>query len=272
MTLWLASACKHEQAKPTLAVSIAPQKWILEQLVGDKYDIVTLLTPDADPERYDPQVNTFKNLQHAKLYFRVGTIGFEMASLEKLAENFPQLKVVNSSQGIKLIEGTHPGPHGRDPHIWTSVKEVRVMAKNMHDELVKTDPNEKKYYDRRFAEFNKRLDNLDAKIRAKLKDHQGEPFVITHPSLSYFAKDYGLRQISLEVAGKEPSPRQLRARQDEAKQSGAKVFIIDRAHDNKQIRNTAKQLGMDVREVSILDYDWDDSMLQIADAIAGKQP
>lgn len=267
--LAMVAGCAREVTNPTLAVSIAPQKWLLDKIVGDKYEVVTLLTPEANPETYDPSTGSLMALQRSKIYFRTGTIGFEQASLPKIAENFPDLRIANSGKGISFVEGTHNGPAGFDPHIWTSVRNARVMAKNMYEEVVKLDPANKAYYDRRYRNLDNELVDLDNELASRLASKKGSSFVIQHPSLSYFAKDYGLVQITLEQGGKEPTPKQMQQRLREAEKADATVFFVEKSHDSPAIRNIAEQLNLPVHEVTLLDYDWDKNLMKVADAIAG---
>ena len=78
---------KPTDGKPTLTVSIPPQKYLLEQIVGDKYEVNSLLAPGTNPENYDPSMNHLVGLQRSEAYFRLGNLGFEAAALPKISEN-----------------------------------------------------------------------------------------------------------------------------------------------------------------------------------------
>lgn len=263
------AACRDRAPeKPVLAVSIEPQRYLLERIAGNKFDVVSLLSANADPELYDPSVSNLLLLQKSRIYFRVGTIGFEQASLAKISENCPDLKIVDTSAGIKRAEGTHGGPHGYDPHIWTSVRNARVMARNMYDAVVVADPKNKCYYHRQWRTLDRDLASLDTTLSALLKPYRGSSFVIKHPSLTYFARDYGLEQIPLEINGKEPSPRDMKMRMDLIKKSGPVTFFLESGHAAAPQRSLASELGIPTAEISLLQYDWKQNILSVADAIA----
>ena len=266
-------ACDNRtDTKPSLAVTIAPQKYLLERIVGDRFDIVTLLSASADPETYDPSVSSLMGLQKSEIFFRVGTLGFEQASLGKIAESSPDLKIVNCSVGIPLAEGTHGGRNGYDPHVWTSVRNARIMAKNMYEALVQQHPKDKEYFRHRYELLDRDLASMDSTIAVMLTPSKGESFVIRHPSLTYFANDYGLRQVSLELNGKEPTPAQMKQRLDEVRDSKASLFFIEKGHSSYATRNIATTLNLPVTEISLLDYDWKENMLNVARAVAAAAP
>ena len=60
------------------------------------------------------------------------------------------------------------------------------------------------------------LDSVDLKIETILSKSTNRQFAIFHPSLSYFARDYGLQQLSLEQNGKSMAPRTMQQAIDEA--------------------------------------------------------
>lgn len=256
--------------RPTLAVSIAPQKYLLEKIVGSDYNVITLLPPNSDPETYDPSVSTLSGLQKSDIYFRLGTIGFEQAIIGKISENLPELKIVDTSVDIPLASGTHSGPLGTDPHVWTSVRNGGVIASNMQKALVKNYPGKEKELTRRYRQLDAELAELDSTLTAILAPCKGSAFVIRHPSLTYFARDYGLTQLSLEHDGKEPSAKQLADRLEAIKAAKPVVFFLEKGHSNAAMEDLAAQMNIPTVEISLLDYDWKETLLTMARAIASK--
>ena len=89
--------------------------------------------------------------------------------------------------------------------IRTSVRNARVIASNMLDAMVEADPVNADEYRRRHAELDRGLARMDSSMSARLAPLRGQGFMVWHPSLSYFARDYGLTQIALGGGGKEIS-------------------------------------------------------------------
>ncbi|MDE7388627.1 MAG: zinc ABC transporter substrate-binding protein, partial [Muribaculaceae bacterium] len=114
------------------------------------------------------------------------------------------------------------------------------------------------------------LDSLDAAVDSILGPLRGAAIVLWHPSLSYFAHDYGLRQIALGAEGREPSVADVKRLTDDVKRSGARVFLIQRDFDRNQADAIIGGLGDDiaVEQFSPLNYDFDAELLRIAGSIA----
>lgn len=270
---------KDTTDKNVLTVSIPPQKYLLERIVGDKYEINSMLAPGVNPENYDPSMNHLVGLQKSKAYFRVGNLGFESAVLPKINENFPELRIYSSSVGISLIYGTHShceNGHDHhhhdaanvDPHMWTSVKNAKIMASNMYKVMVEIDPQNKSYYSKRYEALRKDLIAIDDSITSMLAKHKGETFLVWHPSLSYFARDYGLIQMSVESEGKEASAQQLKQIITNAKLASPKVFFYQKEYDSRQVEMLNKEIGTELVPINLMNYEWEQEMYNVASALA----
>lgn len=272
MALAVATACtqKTDEARTVYSVSFPMQKSLLEEIVGDKASINTLIPTGTNPETYDPSVSTLVSLGKSKAYFRLNTPGFEEAIMAKSGRNFEGLDLVDCSRGISLIEGTH-GEGYADPHIWTSVRNAVRIADNMYAYVSAHQPKNASAFRKNHDRLHRRLTLLDDSVSRILAGSKGTAFVVMHPSLSYFARDYGLTQVAMETDGKEASPRQLAQRMENARKSGAKVLIHDKEHSPAQAREIASQLGLRLVLVSLNGDDWEKEMVRIANAIAANK-
>lgn len=266
------SCATKSTEKQSITVSIQPQKYMLEKITGDKWDIKCLLSNGANPEFYDPSLSHLINLENCKAYFRIGNIGFESAILNKVRNSNPDLKIYDNSEGIALISGTHGHAHETDPHTWTSVRNAKMIANNMFKAVVELDPSNKEYYSRHFKSFLTELDSLDANISTMLEPLRGQAFLVWHPSLSYFARDYGLEQISLDTENKESSILRLQNGIDHARSLNARVFFFQKDMDSRQAQAVNQQIGAEIVNINPLSYDWKEQILIIADAIASAHP
>lgn len=260
--------------RAAIAVSFEPQAWMLRQIAGDDFDIITLLPAGSDPETYQPSIGTMKGLGKAEVYFTLGTDGFERSLTSGIASNFPQLKVVDITEGVEKITGTH-GHHDHDghdhdgeefdPHLLASIKNSILLADNMTDCLTSIHPEKADSYRKTAETLKRRLKAMDDSIGNM--GLSGKSFAMKHPSLSYFSRDYGLKQIALHADGKEASPIQLRRQMDSLTNSGTKVFIVEKEHASAGDEETARQLGLKTVEVSLNSADWLDDLMKTANEI-----
>lgn len=268
----LISCGNSVQEKRMITVSILPQKFMLKKIVGDRFEISCMLNEGNNPEAYEPSMTHLMNIEHSVAYFCIGYIGFEDAIVGKAHVNNPNLKIFNTSKGVEVIRGTHISPEGEhneaDPHLWTSVANAIKISQNMLAAVVELDPDNADEYTRNFNAFKSELDSLDSRIKSQLAGKQGSAFLVWHPSLSYFARDYGLRQVSLEYEGKEIPIDKLKQNIDAARESGAHVLFVQREFDSRQAETIGEELGVKMVKINPMSYNWETELENIANAIA----
>lgn len=261
-------SCKPNQPKQEniLSVSIEPQKYFLDILVGNNFQINTAIPSGANPESYDPSPSQMVKIGKSKIYFKVGHMGLEDVWLCNIATNNPQMKIVDCSEGIKPI--LDKGHHGVDPHIWSSPQTASIISQNMYDALLKFNPEKKEVYLNNYIKLNKIIQQTDSTIQSYINQSKHKAFVIYHPALTYFAHQYSLKQYSIEVDGKTPSPQQLSQLIKQAKKDRVKVIFLQEEYDPKNVENIAKELDAKIIKINPLAYQWDQEMIKIAKAIA----
>lgn len=265
--LCLLSACSGKSDKSrTLMVSIPPQKFVLEQIAGDKWTVECMLEKATSAESYDPEMSQMVKLERCRAYFLIGNLGFETKVAQRLMGDTAQV-LIDSAKGIATIAGhSHHGEAEIDPHVWMSVANMRFIARNMASALKSIDPTNKDFYASNLKRLDSQLAALDGKVRESVGNNGGT-FVVWHPSLTYFARDYGLTQISMEYEGKEAPMSYIASKIDEARQHNASVFFIQEGADERQAATVSDRMGIKQVSINPLSYDWANEMEKIANAI-----
>jgi zinc transport system substrate-binding protein len=265
------SGCKHPEAGNYIAVTIEPQRYFAEKIGGDRFVIHTVVLSGQSPEMYDPTPQQMAALNKSLAYLQTGHLGFEQAWMGNILANNPHMQVFDLSEGFDLIAeaedyGHH---HGIDPHIWSSVGGARVMAANILKAFVALDKQHEDYYKRNYKDLLTEINETEAAIRAKLSSPLlSRTFIIYHPALTYFAREFGLTQLCIETDGKEPSPAQLKELVDTAKEHRAKVIFVQQEFDEKNAELIARETGCRLVSVRLQDYRWSREMIRIASALA----
>ncbi len=261
--------------KPVISVSIIPQQYFIEQLSGGLAEVNVMIPPGASPATYEPTVSQLVKLDRSAVYMRIGYVGFEQSWMEKITSVNPVMKIVDLSEGVEIIGedagdgGDHHGHahHGSDPHIWMSTINARIIARNIHKELLLLFPGEKEYLKARLDLFSHSLDSLHQAISGKLEGIENRTFMIYHPALTYYARDYALEQLSLEIEGKSPSPLHLKEMTDFAKVNHISKILIQSQFDRKNAEILARETGSEIIQFDPLDLQWGDQMYYIAEQL-----
>ncbi len=165
----------------TMFVTIAPLRTLVETIVGDDFRVEVLVPDGASPETFEPTPRQFIALNEARKVFSVGLLDFETALTARLADTSA---LVHLARGIETIAGscshahpTHRHAHGVDPHVWTSPRELGIMASNAYEAIRRTFPDSAKY-ERNY------LDSKDALRSSTPRPPTGSPGADCAASLS----------------------------------------------------------------------------------------
>ena len=319
----------HAASKDPLSlfVSIPPQKFFVEQIGKNHVNVNVLVPPGADPHTYEPKPSQMVKLSKSSLYFSIG-IGFEKATLPKIASSAPNLTIVRTDGGIKKIpmavhhhhgkehssdihksdykmEGQKDDPHhhdahedrhdhelnhthkqahdhesdhqdhemkshhegdhdaGLDPHIWLSPGLVKQQADIILKALIRVDPIHETDYRKNHTVFLEKIDKLDIALHHLFEEKKGFRFMVFHPSWGYFADEYGLIQMPIEIEGKSPKPAQLKKLIKHARENDVHLIFVQPQFSSKSAKLIAKEIKGAVIYADPLAENWFENMRSV---------
>jgi zinc transport system substrate-binding protein len=254
-----------EKGKIGVIVTVGPQAEFAKAVGGERVKVTVMVPPGADPHTYEPLPNQMKAVSDAKIYAEVGTgIEFELSWMDKIKSLNPQMKVLNCSTRIILLPSAEIG-ESSDPHVWVSPKNAKIMVENIYQGLVKIDPKNKEYYTKNRDEYLQKLDQLDKNITQTLDKKKNTIIMVYHPAWGYFCHDYGLKQISIESQGKEPTPKGIASLVDQARKENIKVIFVTPQFSTRSAQVIANEIGGRVVVVDDLNTNYLENMQKVAD-------
>ncbi|MFP4333486.1 MAG: metal ABC transporter solute-binding protein, Zn/Mn family [Campylobacterales bacterium] len=272
-------------AKQTYIVSIIPQKALLEEIVQDRADVAVMVKKGQSPHTYEPKPSQMKELSEAKVYFSIG-VEFENIWLDRFKSQNKNLVISKSDRGIEKIDmethkehhqdhnhhhgHQHEHNHGtKDPHIWLNTQNSKAIAKNMLETLKQEEPKNADFYEKNYQLVVKKIDSINNEIKQTLKNTPPKSaFMVFHPSYGYFAKEYNLVQLPIEIEGKNPKPKELTRIIEEAREEQVKAIFAQPEFSQKFADVISKELNIEVKRFSPLSPDYLDNLLSMAKIIA----
>lgn len=259
-----------------ITASILPVKFIIDKLSNNTLEVNVLVPPGVSPETYEPTPQQMVKFSKSKAIFTIGLIDFEASLTGKLAGR--QTEIYQLYKGIELIEGScshnHEEKHGFhggiDPHIWMSLRCLKVIASNALDALTLLYPSDADIFKHNYSALIAEIDSLDIKIKKLLSVNNVKCFLIYHPVLSYYSVDYGVEQMTVEHEGKEPSVNQLKMLVDNAKAKNVKTLLYQKEFDSTVAEAIAKDIGAELREIEPLSENVLESIYSISRIIASE--
>ena len=259
-----------EKPAGTVTVTISPYKYFVDQIAKGKVDVNVMVPNGNNPETYEPYAQQMMELSKSALYLKVGSIGFEQTWMKKLQDNAPEMKVIDTSVGIKPAKT----PGGNiDPHVWMSCSNARIIASNILKALCELEPKNKAFFEKNYQSLLSIIDKRDSTIKESFKKDPDlvRKFVIYHPILTYFARDYQLEQLAIEEEGREPSAAQLKSLIERARKEKIKFCLIQAEFANRNTTTFINESHTKPMDINPLQGDWNQAMQEAAAAVLGKE-
>jgi len=250
--------------RPTVAVSVPPQAWLVERLADGLVDVVVMVPPGANPATYEPELTERRAFARASLYVKVGHphFPFEVAWLDRLLRDRPDLPVVDGTRGITAFAS--------DPHLWLSPSRMAAMTGPLTDALVGLLPAEADAIRKRESVLRDELTATDARLREIFADSRGKTFLALHPAWGYLADEYGLVQLAIQRENREPDPRWLAELIERARALRIEVVFSQPHVDPASARVVAAAIGARVEAIDPLARAWHRNLVHVAERLAAE--
>ncbi|HEX78099.1 MAG TPA: zinc ABC transporter solute-binding protein [Dehalococcoidia bacterium] len=227
-----------------VVVSILPLAEFVENVGREKVSVTVMVPPGASPHTYEPSPSQLVEVSQARMFVKAGSgVGFELAWMDKIIGVNKRMLVVDSSRGIGLRKMEPHHGRARDPHIWLSPLNARIMVQNICEGLIQVDPGNKDRYLQNKEGYIRKLEALDKDIREGLSGIESRRFMVFHPAWGYFAAEYDLIQMPIEIEGKEPSPQDMAKLIKQAKENGIKAVFASPQFNPQSAQAIAREIG-----------------------------
>ena len=176
---------------------------LVKQIGGDNFEVEGMMKAGVDPHLYKPTAGDVEKLEKADVVVvnglhLEGQMGEILQGLEKQNKN-----VVTAAKNIpsdRLLPWDEEGAGPNDPHIWFSVKNWKIAAKNVAEGLKKADSSKAEEIDKNLAKYEKELDELSDYIKKKVSElpENQRVLVTAHDAFNYFAKEFGFKVEAIQ--------------------------------------------------------------------------
>lgn len=186
----------HQQEKDdkdvqvTVVTSFYPMYIAAENIVGDCENVT--LENLSEPQTgclHDYQLTSadMKLLSTADIFIINGG-GIE-SFLSEVAEQYPDLTVINACENIELSED--------NAHAWMSMEKYMIQVQTICDRLAEADTEHEEIYRRNAEEYIGKVESLRDEYSDIFTELSGRPVVLFHEAYEYLADELGLDRKSV---------------------------------------------------------------------------
>ena len=178
---------------------------------------------------------------------------------------------------MEAEEAKHGNGHGKsehhehssepgeiDQHTWLDPRLAKIQARTIADTLIRMDLDHKDLYEKNFKDFQADLDAIHEQLTKALAPVKGKSFFVFHPAYGYLGQAYGLKQIPVQIGGKEPTARQLARLVELAKEDEVRVIFVQPQFSKKSAEALAEAIGGAVVPLDDLAPDYLNNLREMA--------
>jgi zinc transport system substrate-binding protein len=271
-----------------LTVSLIPQAYFVDRIGGDLVTVNVMVGPGEEAHTYEPKPEQMQALSDSSVFFSIG-IEYEETWLPRFQDVNPDLVIIDVTEGIERILRTVPHSHdeddhaheadeddghshddesGLDPHVWLSPANGKIIARNILNALNDVAPEHAETFQANYEGLVADIDALDAQIKAIFSSVEQTKFMVYHPAWGYFADQYGLTQLPIQIGGTDPSASELAAIVDEALEENIRVIFVQPSFSQSNAETIAREINGEVHSANPLAYDWLANLEAVAEAFA----
>ena len=229
-------------AVPNVVASIGPLHALASAVMGDLGEPVQIVRGYGSPHTYQMRPSDAERLRDAALILWVGPAletFLERPLATARGRDGTRVLVMSALPELELLPNRKAGvidAHGHDhgdtrgsydAHIWLSPYNAKVMAAAIAAALAEIDPHNAPVYSANLRRFERRVDDMQTDITARLAPVRAVPFVVFHDAFQYFEKSFDLAAVgSLTVSpNRQPSAKRVKALRREIERSGARCVF-----------------------------------------------
>lgn len=230
LIFFFSSCVKENKTNEKVAfTTILPLKYLVSRIGGEEVKVYSLVEKNMDPHTFTITPEQMTKLSKATLIFTIG-LESEKNIIPKIQKTNSTVKIVNLGEKIKLGKDIHSDKENlrndilivkterdkhfhceeKDPHLWTSPLLLRKICFEIYNSFIEIMPQKKDFFQNNLDKIIADIDTIDLFLKNTLSPYKNRKFFVVHPSFSYFADEYGLVQIAVEVDGKEPNVKEMK--------------------------------------------------------------
>lgn len=273
---------KEEPSKNIkIVTSFYPMYTLTKNIIGDdllnddmsEIEVVNLTSYQTGC-LHDYQLTTddMKKLEDASVLIING--GGMEGFIEKIIKSYPDLEVINASEGISMLtsEGhsheedkvhEHEGDHDHaghnheyNGHVWLNMDHYIQQVKNVEEGLRRLYPSHTDVFKDNSKEYQERVRDLQDEFKIGLGEYKSIPIIIFHDAFVYLADELGLNIVHV-VDIDEESATSLNARQvsdiiNLVKQDDVRIILSEEQYSDSVAKTIADETQAEVYVVDTI--------------------
>ncbi|CCQ17495.1 putative Mn2+/Zn2+ ABC-type transporter,substrate binding protein [Rhodococcus sp. AW25M09] len=256
--LFLTACSTSAEDRPLVIVSTNILGDVVEELVGDEAEVVTLMKPNADPHSFEISAQEAARLRSADLIVSNG-LGLEEGLQQHLdeasAEKVPTFVAGDAIDVLDYSEGDAKG--NPDSHFWTDPARMITVVDALEPILAELDGVDSAAVTEHTTQYRMQLQSLDAEMTDIFVaiPEQRRALVTNHHVFGYLADRFDFRVVGAVIPGgttlAAPSASDLADLVDAVEKTGVPAIFAESSSPDRLVQALASEADIRVDVVEL---------------------
>lgn len=243
---------------PLVVVSTNILGDVVEHLVGEDVEVLTLMRPDADPHSFEISAQEAARTRSADLVVSNG-LGLEEGLAQHLAaaadEGVPTFVAGDAIEVLDYAEGDAAGTP--DPHFWTDPARVLDVVDALTPVLAGLDGVDAAQVEARAADYRGQVAQVDAEMTAAFAalPEERRALVTNHHVFGYLAERFDFAVVGAVIPGgttlAAPSASDLADLAGAVEETGVPTIFAESSSPDRLVRALASEADLRVDVVEL---------------------
>ncbi|WP_311243726.1 zinc ABC transporter substrate-binding protein AztC [Microbacterium sp. WCS2018Hpa-23] len=254
----LTACATAEDPRPTIVVSTNILGDVVEELVGEQAQVVTLMKPNADPHSFEISAQEAATLRSADLLVSNG-LGLEEGLQQHLdaaaADDVPAFVAGDAIEVLDYSEGDAAGMP--DSHFWTDPERMIDVVDAIEPVLAEIDGIDVDGLDAAVEQYRAELQALDAEMTeafATIPDER-RALVTNHHVFGYLAERFDFDIVGAVIPGgttlAAPSASDLADLVDAIEETGVPAIFAESSSPDRLVQALASEANVQVEVIEL---------------------
>lgn len=176
--------------------TIYPMYEFAKNIGKDKIELKMMIQNSTKPTQFKPTQEIIENLNKSDVLIYDGSEPWIDNVIKSISND--ELIVVKACEGIRSIDDEK-----KDCNMWLNPLNVIGESNNIKNAFIKADNKNKKFYEKNYNLFKRKLIKLDNLYSKEIKKLNKKNILVSSNAFSYIANRYDLNQIYISDISKE---------------------------------------------------------------------
>lgn len=245
----------HKNTKTQITTSIIPLSSITNYIWWENFLVKNIVWAWKSPHNFSLKTSHLVDLENSKWIIVVWLEHIDWFLDKKINGK----NVLKLSEKLKDSEPSSEWHFEKNPHIWTSPENAKIIAEKIKNFLAKIQKENKEIFIKNYENFIKKIDNLVENFREKTNWKKQQYFIVFHNAYDYLFKDLKI-DISKKIVFKKsilnnPNSSELQNLTDKISKYNIKNAFIEPQFKNSNFEKIAKKYNLEILTLDPLGSD-----------------